>query len=332
MRILVTGGSGFIGTNLVALLAPKHEVVSFDARRPRTPVDGFTWRKGSVLAQEDVDQAFKEFEPEVVFHLAARTDLDGRDLSDYTSNTQGVVNLINSASRLSAKPHTVYASSRLVFDINYRPNSLFDYKPSTVYGESKVAGETIIRESASRGGTWTVVRPTSIWGPWFGVPYRDFFDRVRRRQYVHLSGVRPRKSYGYVGNAVFQLERLALADKERTHGAFFWLSDYEAIDLTSWADMIADAFGVDRPFTLPVAPIRLAAAIGDLGKRIGWRNPPLTSFRLNNLRANMEYDISATQEIVGELPFSVQDGVDATVRWMLDGDDSSSSGFSRNMV
>lgn len=319
MRVLVTGGSGFIGTNLVESLLPYHEVVTYDTAKPMNLLHEPHWRKGSILDRDALTALYQEFEPELVFHLAARTDLSGLTLEDYSANTVGVGNVIDAGKSLAVKPHTIYASSRLVFDIGYKPTSAYDYKPTTVYGESKVHSEQIIRARASEAGTWLIVRPTSIWGPWFGVPYRDFFDRVERGHYVHIKGVSPKKSYGYVGNCVYQLHKLAFASTELTNGNVFWLSDYPAIDLAAWANVVADEFGVRRPITLPIGPLRMASLAGDALKRLGWKNPPLTSFRLNNLRANMEYDTTATQRIAGPLPFSLTDGVRATVAWMKSG-------------
>lgn len=315
----MTGGSGFIGTNLVESLLPNHDVLNYDTTTPANPLHVSRWRQGSILERDRLVGLYQEFQPELVFHLAARTDLNGLTLDDYSANTVGVSNVIDAGKSLAVKPHTVYASSRLVFDIGYKPASLFDYKPTTVYGQSKVESEKIVRERGHEAGTWLIVRPTSIWGPWFGVPYRDFFDRVQRRQYVHIKGVSPRKSYGYVGNSVHQLHKLAFTDRDTTDTGVFWLSDYPSVELAKWANMIAAEFGVRRPLTVPEAPIRVASIAGDLLKRLGWRNPPLTTFRLNNLRTNMEYDTSATQQIVGPLPFSLEDGVRATVAWMRSG-------------
>ena len=51
-------------------------------------------------------------------------------------------------------------------------------------------------------------------------------------------------------------------------------------------------------------------------KRSGFYEPPLTSFRLDNLIANMVYDLRATREIAPELPVAIDDGVARTVRWL----------------
>lgn len=316
MRVLVTGGSGFIGTNLVDALTGKHDVRTYDLNRPMNEAHRQFWTQGSINDLQCLSLLYREFQPEIVFHLAARTDLHGSSLSDYAANIEGVRNVIAAGTLLEKRPHTLYASSRLVFDIAHRPSNDFDYKPTTPYGESKVNTELIIRSEASSAGTWSIVRPTSIWGPWFGVPYRDFFDTVKRGRYVRIAGCNPRKSYGFVGNSVHQLMQLAAAPRDLVDKRVFWLTDYPAIVLDDWANTIAEHFDVRRPRRVPYWLLALAARTGDIAKYLGYKEPPITTFRLTNLLTEMTYDARSTEEIVGPLPYSTEEGVRLTVEWM----------------
>ena len=74
-----------------------------------------------------------------------------------------------------------------------------------------------------------------------------------------------------------------------------------------------------RPGKTPVFPIgvmRFLAKGGDFCKTLGWSDPPITSFRLNNMLTGAHYPIEKTQEVVGELPFSLLEGVQQTLDWM----------------
>ena len=110
--------------------------------------------------------------------MAARTDLDGQSLEDYAANIKGVENIVNVINKIESVNKIIFTSSRLVCEIGYNPKDELDYKPSTVYGESKILGEKIVRASKIKNTDWLIVRPTSLWGPWFGIPYKSFFDII----------------------------------------------------------------------------------------------------------------------------------------------------------
>jgi GlcNAc-P-P-Und epimerase len=237
-------------------------------------------------------------------------------VADYAANTEGVRNVIRAVGLAGGVRLTVYASSRLVFDIAHRPAHDFDYHPTTAYGASKAEGERIVRSEATDASRWLLVRPTSIWGPWFGVPYRDFFEAVLRGRYVHPKGRRIRKSYGYVANSVYELLRLIEAPTEETERRVFWLADYPPIEVAAWAAEIRRRSGQGPVRSMPVSVLRAGGLAGDLLKRAGVAEPPLTTFRVNNLITEMVYDTRSTEDIVGDLPFSMEDGVRATLEWL----------------
>ena len=67
----------------------------------------------------------------------------------------------------------------------YMPKDFEDYAPHTLYGESKVETERRIKK-ANPSYTWSIIKVTSIWGPWFGEPYDKFFHIVMNRMYFHM--------------------------------------------------------------------------------------------------------------------------------------------------
>lgn len=317
-RVLVTGGSGFIGTNVVhEFLNDGYDVLNVDIAPPRARAHEASWRRTDILDAPALRETLTSFRPDLVFHLAAKTVLDERtDLAHYAANIQGVQNVIDAVQAVGTVERTFFASSRLVAKLGYVPKDDTDYQPSTLYGLSKVRGEELVRAAPPTLGTWTILRPTGIWGPWFGVPYRDFFRTIERGRYVHPAGRDARKSYGYVGNTVYQLQRLAAHPPSRVHGKTILLADYPPLSVRSWADQIQEALGAPRIGSLPVPVLKAVALGGDGLQRLGLKRAPLTSFRLKNLTTDMVYDTSALEELVGPLPYSSAQGVTRTVAWL----------------
>jgi GlcNAc-P-P-Und epimerase len=312
-RILVTGGSGFIGTNLVERYRhdPSTEVLNYDVREPRCAAHADLWQRGDLDGADELFSVMQDFRPTHLIHLAARTDLDGRSMQAYRSNHDGVRVVLGCVGRYGALERSIFASSRLVCDLGEAPTSEYDYFPPNHYGRSKVIGEQLVRAHGPEGG-WVIVRPTSIWGPWGRAPYRDFFLSLARGTYVHPAHEAISKHYGYVGNTVFQLDRLLTAPAERVHGRTFYLAD-PPIDVWAFAVAIRRTLGRSAPRSVPVPLMQILATSGDALKAAGLTEPPITSSRLRNLRTTMLFDMNEIDVIVGPLPFTMQDGIDRTV-------------------
>lgn len=317
-RVFVTGGSGFIGTNVIQLLMDQgNQVINYDIKPPRNDAHRSVWVKGDILDAKTLLDEVEKFNPEYFIHLAARTDLDGKSVAEYSANTDGVTNILEAVSASASLKRVLFTSSRLVCEIGYAPKSDDDYRPTTFYGESKVIGEKLVRASADKiPCTWTIIRPTSIWGPWFDTPYKEFFLSVLNSYYIHPKGRRILKSFGYVGNAAYMIEKMMNCDPLLAHGKTLYLTDYPPIEVKQWADLIATKSGKPLPLELPMFVLKTLAAVGDALKYLGWNHPPLTGFRLNNLITDMVYNTSEVESICGALPYSTADGVDATLAWL----------------
>ena len=92
--------------------------------------------------------------------------------------------------------------------------------------------ETITREAQLKC-VWTIVRPTTIWGPWHCGMRDGFFAVLRSGWYVHPAGAAGRRSYGFVGNTVFQIGRILRAPESSVRGRTFYLGD-QPLNLRDW--------------------------------------------------------------------------------------------------
>lgn len=314
-RFLILGGSGFIGTNVVEFLANtgKYEVLNIDHATPKNPQHNSLWKKVDICNAQQLKQAIHEFNPHYVLHLAARTDLMGKSVEEYSANTDGVEHLLQALDELTQLKRVVFTSSMLVCKVGYQPTHEQDYAPSTFYGESKVITEKIIRKH-NPSYEWAIIRPTSIWGPWFGVPYANFFKMVLSHTYVNLGKHACTKTYGYIDNAIYQIMAIFSAEAKNIHQRMFYIGDYEPYNISDWAKEIGKEAGIFIP-TVPFFLLRLAAWTGDILSKV--KIPfPMTSFRLGNMTTDNVIDTRATEAIAPNLPVSRREGIITTIEWL----------------
>jgi nucleoside-diphosphate-sugar epimerase len=313
-RILITGASGFIGTNLLEkFVNTGYLVQNIDIAHPRNSAHGNFWKNIDIIKFDDLNETILQFDPDYIVHLAARTDLNGKDLNDYSANTVGVNNILEISKNIKKLKKIVIASSMLVCSLGYKPRDIFDYHPTTVYGESKVITEQTVWNNKP-DCDWAIIRPTSIWGEWFGEPYNNFFDMIKKKRYFHIGGKLSTSTYGYVGNTVYQIERILFSDTSEENNKVFYLGDDPPVNIQEWGDEIA-AFLNYKLFTIPHSIVYIAAILGDILKKIGI-SFPMTTFRLHNMMTDNIIDLSMTNNIAPNLPYTRTQGIKNTLEWI----------------
>jgi nucleoside-diphosphate-sugar epimerase len=313
-KVLITGASGFIGSNLFHYyLDQGFELLNVDFNPPGDHSLKPFWRNVDLTDFKLLEKVVKDFNPDFIVHLAARTDLNGKTNDDYSANTQGTENLIKICKQLSSLKRILFTSSMLVCKPGYIPQHPTDYAPSTIYGDSKVKMEEIIR-AENPDFEWAIVRPTSIWGPGFGIPYRNFFDMVINKRYFHIGNTACTKTYGYIENVIHQIDSILNASAEKIQGQVFYLGDYEPTNIKTWADEIGAELGI-KIKTIPYSIVKLAALGGDVLKQVGV-NFPMTSFRLKNMTTDNVLDLSNTKELAPNLLFTRKKGIKKTLEWL----------------
>ncbi|MBK8611889.1 MAG: NAD(P)-dependent oxidoreductase [Flavobacteriales bacterium] len=318
MRILVTGGSGFIGTNLVAFYRERGvQLMNIDWNPPLDPDQRPYWRELDIMDQAAVEKAFKEFGPTHVIHLAARTDTDELvDVDAYRQNHEGTRILLEVVKQHPGIERIIVTSTQFVCEAGYQPAHDLDFKPFTVYGESKRRTEMVTRE-AKLNCAWTIIRPTTIWGPW-SLRYRDVMFKVMRKGlYFHPGKGRVIRSYGYVGNVVWQIDRMLNVPRALVDRQVLYVGD-RPFDLKEWVELVSRELTGKPVRYIPTGLIRLVAWGGDVLKAV--RIPfPISSGRFRSMTSDYVTPMDKTIQVVGEAPWTMQEGVKAMVRWYDNG-------------
>jgi GlcNAc-P-P-Und epimerase len=316
-RLLIIGGSGFIGSAIIrsAIEQDKYDIYSIDLKMNLD----FDISKQFLIDIRNLDQlenAVINIQPANVIVLAARTDISSERSIDYSTNILGTLNIKHVVSKVTGLETVIWTSTQLVNELG---NFTFDtgtFNPPNTYGESKAISEMIIGElSMTSPAKHIIVRPTTVWGEGFSNHYKSWFMAIQNNYYFHTGFGSVEKSFGYVGNVAFQYLKLLEAESTLVEGKIFYLSDYETITLDKFTNLVAREMGTRRPISLPLMVCKLIALVGDLINYFGYRFP-YNTFRLNNIKKSYVVDLNETKELCGECPFSVTDGIKNTVEWM----------------
>ncbi len=316
MRLLITGGSGFIGTNLVAQsLARGDEVLNLDATAPLNPAHHALWRKMNILDAVRLTGAVRDFRPEWVVHLAARTDCDEHTTVEqgYSVNTAGVSHVLGAIRATPGIERVIITSSQYVCGPGYVPQHDEDYAPHTIYGQSKVVTEQLTRQSGWEG-CWTLIRPTNIWGPWHLRYRQEAWRVISKGLYLHPAGAPVMRAYGYVGNIIHYIQRILEAPRGQVDRRTLYLSDPPA-DIYQWANAFALELTGRPARKVPRWILRGIGYMGDGITRLGLQFP-LTSSRYRSMTSDYVVSMDATYRLLGLPPISLEEGVRETVRWL----------------
>jgi nucleoside-diphosphate-sugar epimerase len=187
MRILITGGAGCLGSNLIEHWLPQgHEILVIDnfatGRREVVPmVPGLSLIEGSTADRDLVERTFDSFRPTHVVHSAAayKDPTDWRE--DTATNVTGTVNVVGAAQK-----HQVLRVLNFQTVLCYgRPDTVpipvdQPLRPFTSYGISKVAGEQYLSMS---GLPFASLRLANVCGPRLAIgPIPTFYKRLKAGQ------------------------------------------------------------------------------------------------------------------------------------------------------
>lgn len=320
-KIVVTGGSGFIGTNFINILIKQgnFKILNYDISKPKIEEHLLFWKNIDICNKEILIENLIIDSPDYIVHLAARTDLNEKiNIDGYKSNILGVTNIMEGAKILNTLNRIIIASSMLVCKLGYSPKGFDDYYPNSLYGESKVLTEKIVKKYKLK---WVIVRPTSIWGPWFGEPYKNFFNLVIKGAYFNIPAkYASTKTYGFVENTCKQILCILTHENEaEVIQNYFYLGDITPINITNWAIRIRKLNNQFSPIILPKVVLKFAAKFGDfLTNKFGLIYFPMNSFRYNNMtNNNVIQDLNRTVELtkIG-LETKLDEEIMITLKWL----------------
>jgi dTDP-glucose 4,6-dehydratase len=282
-KILVTGGAGFIGTNLVNELKNRgHEVISLDLLHN----DRDDYVRADVNNYRQLERVFDNHEFDYVYHLAAeygRWNGEEHYENLWQTNVIGTKHMIRLQEKLGFKmiffsSAEVYGDYTGIMSENVMENnSIKDTYQMNDYAITKWAGELMCMNSATMFGTETVrVRPVNCYGPHEHYsPYKGFipifiYKSLNKQPYTVYEG--HKRIIDYVEDTARTFANIVdnfIPGEVYNVGS---KQDWE-YDIKEYSDMVLDAVGVDdslvnykeaEDFTTKVKTMDFSKAIRDL--------------------------------------------------------------------
>lgn len=256
MRVLITGGAGFVGSNLAdRLLARGDRVLVIDnfetARRDNlTPSDHLTLVEGSIADPDVLNSAFDEHKPEVVIHAAASYKDPDNWYGDALTNVVGTANVVRASERLGVG-RLIYLQTALGYGLHPLEQPITLNHPlqpgGSSYAISKTAGEEYIFLSKL---DYISFRLANAYGPRnLSGPLPTFFQRLTSGKPCFVMDTR--RDFIYVSDLV---EVISLAVDGRGRRGPYHVSSGKDFAIKELFDATTAALGIKLDKEVDVRP------------------------------------------------------------------------------
>jgi nucleoside-diphosphate-sugar epimerase len=263
MKILVTGGLGLIGHNVVQRLeALEHEVIITDTRTnygiiPQEELDYLMAERLKKISGKNIyhvditdadnfDWLVAKHKPEVIIHMASfprQKVVNANPAWGSRVMMEGLINVCESAKKHGVE-RVVYISSSMVYgDFEDQVEEDYDCKPIGQYGIMKLTGEDIVKDYHRRGAfDYAIIRPSAVYGP------LDVEDRVvakfmltaMRGGILNVNGAGETLDFTYVDDAADGITSAATC---KASNMTYNITKSHSVSLLQGAEMIVNIVG-----------------------------------------------------------------------------------------
>ncbi|MGH7322962.1 MAG: NAD-dependent epimerase/dehydratase family protein [Candidatus Rokuibacteriota bacterium] len=256
MRVLITGGAGFIGSHVAdRLLAQGHHVLVIDTyatgrRENLTPQPGLRVVEGTIADAALVARAFGEFSPDRVIHAAASYKDPDDWLEDSLTNVVGTANVVQGARRAGVA-RLIYFQTALCYGLHPMEQPITLAHPlrpeGSSYAISKTTGEHYV---ALSGLDFVSLRLANAYGPRnLSGPLPTFYHRLTTHQPCFVADTR--RDFLYIDDLV-NLVMLAL--EERGERGFYHVSSGADVSIKEIFDATVRALGIVLDHEVAIRP------------------------------------------------------------------------------
>jgi nucleoside-diphosphate-sugar epimerase len=327
MKVLVTGGAGFLGRGLcAALLRDGHEVSSFQrSHSAELEAMGVRQIRGDLADADAVHRAFAG--QDAIFHNAAKAGAWGSYEEYFSANVTGTRNVL-AAMRAHGIGKLVYTSTPSVTHSGRNPVEGSDERTTPLgshfkapYPATKLIAEKEVLAANGPDLLTVALRPRLIWGPGDTQLLPRLAERARAGRLRFIDGGHNRMDTTYIDNAAqAHLDAFAaLQPGAACAGKVYFISNGEPREVRRIVNDLLAAAGVP-PVTKNI-PYPVAYAAGAVLEPV-WKllrlkgEPPMTRFLAEQLSTPHWYDISAAKRDFGYAPkVGMDEGLQRLAAW-----------------
>jgi farnesol dehydrogenase len=324
MRVLVTGGTGFLGRAIVATLARRHEVrllVRPTASRERFP-SGVAFAPGDVTDRASLEMAAAGCD--AILHAAALVKILAPAAAFERVNVGGLHNVL-AAGEAAGVSRVLYVSSFIALgpseevrggthDESSEPERREWINP---YERTKTFADRLARQAIAAGAPLLVVYPGVVYGPGEltegNIVVRHILDLLHGRLPALIGSPDQRWNYAFVEDVAAGIARVLEA---AALGRRYVLGG-ENVRLGRFYELVAELSG--RPVPRRRIPDRLATALGAAmvaWARLAGTTPRLTPDLVEIYRHDWALDSSLAEAELGYRRRPLREGLEATLAWL----------------
>jgi nucleoside-diphosphate-sugar epimerase len=323
MKLLVTGGTGFLGTHLAHRLQDLgHEVTALGRNRAKgaaLAARGIRFREADLADEAAVTAACRG--QEAVFHVGALSAPWGLPFAFHAANVLGTRHIVDGCLRHGVS-RLIHVSTPSIYNdytdrLQVAEDSPLPARPVNEYARTKLLAEGEVDRGFAQGLPVVTIRPRAIFGPGDQAILPRLIKANQRRVPL-IGGGRALIDLTYVANVVDAL-LLALEAPAACLGRKYNITNGEPTELRVLLQALFERLGEPlRTVHLPWGvAIGLAGLLEAVYRRLpGQPEPPLTRFAVGSIGLSQTLDITAARRELGYAPrVSIAEGIERFAQW-----------------
>jgi nucleoside-diphosphate-sugar epimerase len=319
MKVLVTGGTGFIGSHLAkALVAEGHDVrclVRKNSDLHRLSNSGVELIYGDILQTNSIDEALSGID--IVYHLAGILGKWGiQDETYWAINVRGTKNMLEGSLKHGIA-RFIHCSTAGVTgpSASIPQDESFPYNPSNIYETTKAEAEKLVLQYHQDSGlSVVVIRPEFVYGPGDYHTY-GLFKTIKKGLFILIGGGKAIWHPTYIDDLIHGF--LLSFNSKRANGQIYIIAGEKPVSIKELSYLISDTLDTSRPL-LDISErsaFILASSIENLGKALGF-SPPLSTARVKTLCRSSWCSTRKARDELGYIPITtLADGIERTIEW-----------------